>query len=74
MVANRLLDEGDTVVVDNPGWFWLSSSLQQQGYNVVTVKRDHLGPNIDELRQVFETHRPKLYLTNSVLHNPTSYG
>ena len=26
------------------------------------------------MRQVLEEYRPKLYITNSVLHNPTSYN
>lgn len=72
MVALLLTQAGDTVVVDGPGWYWLSSCLQQQGLNVVSVERDHQGPNIEQMQKLFATHRPKLYLTNSVLHNPTS--
>ncbi|WP_033426842.1 aminotransferase-like domain-containing protein [Psychrobacter lutiphocae] len=74
MVSQVLLNEGDTVLVDEPGWFWLSSSLQRQGLKVVSVRRDHQGPDIEQMSQVFERHRPKMYLTNSVLHNPTSYN
>ena len=74
MVAQLLTDVGDTVVVDGPGWFWLSSCLQQQGLNVVAVQRDHQGPDIEHMQKLFETYHPKLYLTNSVLHNPTSYN
>ncbi|WP_230661154.1 aminotransferase-like domain-containing protein [Psychrobacter sp. I-STPA10] len=73
MVSQMLLQAGDVVMVDTPSWFWLSSCLQQQGLNVVAVERDHQGPNIEQMQYLFETHRPKLYLTNSVLHNPTSY-
>ena len=74
LVAQLLLQPGDTVLVDNPGWFWLSSCLQQLGFKVVAVTRDHLGPDIEQMQQLFEAYRPKLYLTNSVLHNPTSYN
>jgi len=74
MIAQLLTEVGDTVVVDGPGWFWLSSCLQQQGLNVVAVERDHQGPDIEQMQQLFETYHPKLYLTNSVLHNPTSYN
>lgn len=74
MITQLLTQPGDTVVVDGPGWYWLSSCLQQQGLNVVTVARDHQGPNIDQMQKLFAAHRPKLYLTNSVLHNPTSYN
>ncbi|MDN5565282.1 MAG: PLP-dependent aminotransferase family protein [Psychrobacter sp.] len=74
LAVQLLLQTGDTVIVDSPGWFWLSSYLQQQGIKVMAVERDHLGPNIEQMQQLFQTHRPKLYLTNSVLHNPTSYN
>ena len=72
MAAQLLTQAGDTVLVDGPGWYWLASCLQQQGLNVIAVQRDHQGPNIEQMQKLFITHRPKLYLTNSVLHNPTS--
>ena len=74
MTAQLLTQAGDTVLVDGPGWYWLSSCLQQQGLNVIAVERDHQGPNIQQMQKLFAAHRPKLYLTNSVLHNPTSYN
>ena len=74
MAAQLLTQAGDTVLVDGPGWYWLASCLQQQGLNVIAVQRDHQGPNIEQMQTLFITHRPKLYLTNSVLHNPTSYN
>ena len=73
-VTQLLLNVGDTVLVDSPDWYWTSSTLQQQGYQVVSVARYHQGPNIEQMRQVLEEYRPKLYITNSVLHNPTSYN
>lgn len=74
MISKLLLHPGDTVIVDSPGWFWLSSCLQQLGFKVVAVERDHLGPNIEQMQHLFESYKPKLYLTNSVLHNPTSFN
>lgn len=74
MVARALLQAGDAVVVDDPGWFWLSGCLQNQGLRVFGVKRDEKGPDIEQLRQLMQHEKPKLYLTNSVLHNPTSYN
>lgn len=74
MVAQLLTQAGDTVLVDGPGWYWLSSCLQQQGLHVVAVARDHQGPDIEQMQKLFELYQPKLYLTNSVLHNPTSHN
>ena len=73
MAAQLLTQAGDVVLVDSPGWFWLSSCLQQQGLRVIGVERDHEGPNIEQMAALCQQHRPKMYLTNSVLHNPTSY-
>lgn len=73
-ITQLLLKAGDTVIVDDPGWYWTSSTLQQQGYQVVSIERDYQGPNIDQMQQVLKKYRPKLYITNSVLHNPTSYN
>lgn len=74
MIGRLLTQASDTVLVDAPGWYWLTSCLQQQGLNVIAVERDHQGPNIEQMEKMFDTYRPKLYLTNSVLHNPTSYN
>ncbi|MGP5631994.1 aminotransferase-like domain-containing protein [Psychrobacter celer] len=74
MVTQLLTQVGDTVLVDGPGWYWLTSCLQQQGLNVVAIDRDPQGPNIEQMQKMFAAHHPKLYLTNSVLHNPTSYN
>lgn len=74
MVAQLLTQAGDTVLVDGPGWYWLSSCLQQQGLHVVAVTNDHQGPDIEQMQKLFKLYQPKLYLINSVLHNPTSHN
>ena len=74
LVARYFLNPGDAVLVDDPCWFWLYGCLQAQGLRVIPVPREPDGPNIDVLTHIMQTERPKLYVTNSVLHNPTSYG
>ena len=74
LVARYFLNPGDAVVVDDPCWFWLYGCLQAQGLRVVSVPRDVEGPNIEALTRIMQLEKPKLYVTNSVLHNPTSYG
>lgn len=71
-LCQYLLRSGDTVLVDDPGWFWLIACLQQQGLRVVGVTRDADGPNMTQMRNVLQNHNVRLYITNSVLHNPTS--
>jgi DNA-binding transcriptional MocR family regulator len=74
MVARQLARPGDTVLVDDPGWFVLFASLNAQGLKIVGVPHTHDGPDINALARVCETHKPKLYVINSVLHNPTGHS
>jgi DNA-binding transcriptional MocR family regulator len=74
LMARYFLKAGDTVLVDDPSWFWLYGSLQAKGLRVIGVPRDEEGPNIEILSRVLAHDKPKVYVTNSVLHNPTSFG
>ena len=74
LMARYFLKAGDAVLVDDPSWFWLFESLRKHGLRVIGVPRDEDGPNIEILTRVMAHDKPKLYLTNSVLHNPTSFG
>lgn len=74
IMARYFLKSGDAVLVDDPSWFWLYSSLEAQGLRVIGVPRDTEGPNIEILSRIMAHDKPKLYVTNSVLHNPTSFG
>lgn len=73
LVTRYLLKAGDAVIVDNPCWFWLLANLQAQGVRVFGVNRDAQGPDISQMKQLLENENVKLYVTNSVFHNPTGY-
>jgi DNA-binding transcriptional MocR family regulator len=72
LVAQSLLKPGDTALVDDPSWFLLFGRLARLGVKVVGVPRNFDGPDIDILRNLSKLHKPRLYVTSSVLHNPTS--
>lgn len=74
LVARYLLQTGDAVIVDNPGWFWLIANLQARGLRVFGVDRDPEGPDIKQLKYLLQIKKAKLYVTNSVLQNPTGYN
>ncbi len=74
LLLNYFVEAGDTVLVDEPCWFWIIGCLQQKGLRVLSVKRHHDGPDIAQLESLFVHAKPKLYITNSVLHNPTSFN
>jgi DNA-binding transcriptional MocR family regulator len=71
IVCRFLLQPGDTVLVDDPGYFTFRALLEAQGIRFVSVPYDIDGPDLDRFAAACVEHRPKLYLTTSVVHNPT---
>ncbi len=72
-IASRtLLKAGDAVMVEEPGWSVEFARLAALGMQVLPVPRGVDGPDLAVMRRYCETHAPKLYVSVSVLHNPTS--
>ncbi|MGQ5523616.1 aminotransferase-like domain-containing protein [Chitinimonas sp. PSY-7] len=71
LIARYLVDEGDTVLVDEPGFFNLFANQKLHGAHLLGVPRTPNGPDVVVLEQLLIEHKPKLFITNSVLHNPT---
>jgi DNA-binding transcriptional MocR family regulator len=71
-VASVLLKPGDTVFVDEPSWFLMFGSFATLGVRVVGVPRLLDGPDIQKLEELALLHKPKLFIINSILHNPSS--
>ena len=72
LVAREFSHPGDTILVDDPAWFLMFGSFAVLGVNVIGVPRLQDGPDIAVLCEMAALHKPKLYVTTSVLHNPTS--
>jgi DNA-binding transcriptional MocR family regulator len=72
LIARHFAQPGDTVFVDDPAWFLMFGSFATLGAKVVGVPRLSDGPDIAKLAALAAAHKPKLYVINSVLHNPTS--
>nr|WP_315392110.1 PLP-dependent aminotransferase family protein [uncultured Duganella sp.] len=72
MVAREFTRPGDTIFVDDPAWFLMFGSFAALGANVVGIPRLADGPDIVRLAEMAAIHKPKLYIINSVLHNPSS--
>ncbi|WP_332876909.1 aminotransferase-like domain-containing protein [Massilia sp. S19_KUP03_FR1] len=72
LVAREFTRPGDTVFVDDPAWYLMFGSFTEMGLNVVGIPRLADGPDLAYLAAMAAQHRPKLYVINSVLHNPTS--
>lgn len=71
LVARYLLSPGDTVLVESPGYYPLFGKLQYLNIKMVSVSRESTGPNIEELDRLAQQHRPKLFFTQTLAHNPT---
>lgn len=71
IVARTLLQPGDAVLVDEPGWAVEFARLQRAGMRLLPVPRGADGPDLAVMEALAKAHRPRLYVTVSVLHNPT---
>jgi DNA-binding transcriptional MocR family regulator len=71
LICRFLLRPGDTVLVDDPCYFNFQALLKAHQVKVVGVARTHNGPDIAAFEAILSAHRPRLYVTNSTIHNPT---
>ncbi|MGY2288760.1 aminotransferase-like domain-containing protein [Pseudomonas sp. SDO528_S397] len=74
MLMRLLVRPGDTVLLDAPCYFNFHANLALHGVKVVTIERRPTGLDLGALEQLLAEHRPSLYLTTSVLHNPTGHS
>ncbi len=74
LVSRALLQPGDAVLVDEPGWAVEFARLAQLGMRVLPVARGAQGPDLEQMARLLHEHRPRLYVTVSVLHNPTGHS
>ena len=71
LVARRFLAPGDLVFVEDPAWFVMFARFAAFGARIVGVPRGVDGPDIAALESLLARERPKLFILNSVAHNPT---
>ncbi len=74
LISRTLLQPGDAVLVDEPGWAVEYARLTRMGMRLLPVPRGHRpdgGPDLAVMEALLKAHKPRLYVTVSVLHNPT---
>jgi DNA-binding transcriptional MocR family regulator len=71
IVSRTLLKAGDHVMVEEPGWAVEFARLDALGMRILPVPRGPDGPDLAVMARYCEAHQPKLYVSVSVLHNPT---
>ena len=73
IVSRTLLRPGDPVMVEEPGWAVEFARLNALGMRLLPVPRRADGPDLDVMAKYCAVHKPKLYVSVSVFHNPTGY-
>lgn len=71
LICRFLIEPGDTVLVDDPCYFNFHALLRAHRAKIVGVPYTPSGPDLALFEQALVQHRPRLYITNSGLHNPT---
>jgi DNA-binding transcriptional MocR family regulator len=71
LLLRFLLEPGDTVLIDDPCYFNFHALLRAHRAKIVGVPFTPSGPDIELFARTVAEHRPRLYITNSAIHNPT---
>ncbi|MEN8185140.1 MAG: PLP-dependent aminotransferase family protein, partial [Myxococcota bacterium] len=71
LVARTLIDPGDAVVVEQPGYFGASLAFAASQASLVGVGVDASGMRTDELRRILRARRVKLVYTTPAVQCPT---
>ena len=71
LIVRQLLEVGDEVLVDSPGYYPLFGKLKLAKVHMLGVPRLADGPDLDALQALLQTRRPKVFFTQSLAHNPT---
>ncbi|MBB4956040.1 DNA-binding transcriptional MocR family regulator [Agrobacterium vitis] len=71
LVCRFFLEPGDCVLVDDPCYFNFNALLRAHRVRIVSVAYRQDGPDVEAFARIVEQHRPRLYVTNSGVHNPT---
>lgn len=71
LICRFLLEPGDTVLVDDPCYFNFHALLKAHRVQAVGVPYTPNGPDVELFSAALQAHSPRLYITNSGIHNPT---
>ena len=71
MLLRLLVRPGDGVLLDDPCYFNFHANLALHGGRAITVARTPNGIDLAAIETVFRTEKPRVYVTSSILQNPT---
>jgi DNA-binding transcriptional MocR family regulator len=73
LICRAFLQPGDTVLVEDPGYFLMFERLRKDGIRIIPVQRRPDGIDLDQLEAACRAHHPRLLFIQTVLHNPTGW-
>jgi DNA-binding transcriptional MocR family regulator len=71
LICRLLLRPGDAVLVDDPCYFNFRALLRAHQVRIVGIPYTPTGPDTSAFEEALIAEHPRLYITNSALHNPT---
>jgi len=71
LMLRFLIEPGDAVLIDDPCYFNFHALLRAHRAKLVSVPFTPNGPDLEAFSAALAAHRPRLYITNSGVHNPT---
>ncbi len=71
LICRFLLEPGDTVLIDDPGYFNYQALLRAHRAQLIAVPYTPQGPDVQVMEELLTRHKPRLYITNSIFQNPT---
>ena len=71
LICRFLLEPGDTVLVDDPCYFNFHALLKAHRAKAVGIPYTPNGPDVAAFEAALRERAPRLYITNSAIHNPT---
>ncbi|MRV72367.1 aminotransferase class I/II-fold pyridoxal phosphate-dependent enzyme [Duganella sp. FT92W] len=74
LICRTFLQAGDTVLVEDPGYFLMFGRMRQDGIRLVPIRRRPDGLDLEALEAACREHRPRLLFVQTALHNPTGWS
>ena len=71
LIVRTLLEPGELVAVEDPGYPPTLELLRARGVRLVAVPRLASGPDVDALERIARRRGVRAFFTNTTLHNPT---
>jgi DNA-binding transcriptional MocR family regulator len=71
LITRYLIEPGHVVFVDDPGYYPLFGKLRLAKAQIIGIRRNADGPDLEDLNSKLATVTPRAFFTQSLAHNPT---